>query len=1220
FYGVAIRDIVYLDTMRAWDTLARGSGIVSTLTDITVTCTDGIWRAGMYDWEITDGVLVRYCGDAADVTIPKGVTAIGEAAFEGRADITGVTIPSGVTAIGDGAFRDCAKLTGVTIPDGVTAIGENAFAGCDSLTKIDIPQGVTAIGENAFTGCDGLTSADIPASVETIGAGAIPAGTAVTYHGTKTQWETLAANAGLEGLTVFVIDNGTLTGYCGNTASITLPDGVTAIAGGAFAGHEGLKHIVIPAGVTKIGSGAFDRSGITEISYGGTVAEWGALVEAGGIAAEVADITVRCADGTWTPAHRHDWGAYTDGGDGTHRRTCADCGRTESAPHGYDGETYTDAGHTKTCAGCGRSEMAQHTWGDAYTDGGAGGHYQMCTIAECGAHSETKAHQYGDEACTETGHAKTCLLCTYSMTAPHNWSGYTNADTDYHRRTCVPEGFTAHSERVAHTIRYDKGNDSTHTKTCTANCGYSETETHTYGGETYTDTEHSKSCSLCTYSKTAPHSWSGYSDDKDGNHSRTCTAEGFKAHTERTAHTYGTTYTDNGSGKHYQTCSVCHGQSTAVAHTVSYSNGNGSTHTKTCTANCGYSETEAHTYGGETCTDAEHSKTCSLCTYSKTAPHNWSGYTDDKDGNHSRTCTVTGFKTHSETKSHDYGTNYSDNKDGTHYQTCAVCDGTSDPVSHGYEYKDNADGSHTKTCTANCGYSEDIDHNWSGYTSTDTNYHSRTCAVEGFKTHSETEAHDWGANYTDNKDGKHYQTCSVCHGQSTAVAHTIRYDNGNDSDHTKTCTAGCGYSETEEHTWGSETCTDAGHSKSCTLCAYSASKPHDWSDYADDHDGSHHSRTCAIEGFKAHSETKAHEYGTSYSDNKDGKHYQTCSVCHGQSEAVAHDCKHKDNADGTHTITCTKCEYSKTEEHRYKDDTCEDCGCPKPTTVYVARSGSDDNSGLTASKAVKTLSKAIELFEKYGSEKIMLCASYKLPIEESTLLDRAGKSKLTLVRYDGSSDVSDAFTGNLLSIDEGNVTITNVTLDGNKDNVTATGSLLYISGSTTEVTLGNGASLCNNETKRDGGGVYLYIGTFTMTGGTISGCEAENGGGVYTYLSTTFTMSGGTISSNKATYKKGGGVYNQGTFNMSGAAKVESDNDVYLYVNKTICIAGSLMAESPVATITPYAYKENAWLLSAGGGVTIDEDVCGKFAVTPDSSGGAWKIITDKTRGGVLGQ
>ncbi|MBD5426803.1 MAG: leucine-rich repeat protein [Treponema sp.] len=767
FSGVAVREVEYKDTMRAWDTLARASGIVSTLATITVTCTDGIWRAGMYDWEITDGMLTRYCGDAADVVIPKSVTAIGGGAFEGRADITGVTIQSGVTAIGDGAFRDCAKLTG-----------------------IEIPSGVTVIGENAFDGCAGLTNIDIPASVTDIGTGALPAGTAVTYHGTKAQWESLAASAGLDGVTAFVIDgSGTLTGYCGSAADVTIPDGVKGIAGGVFAGHTELEHIIIPAGVTAIGSGAFDGSGVTEISYGGTVAEWGALVEAGGIAAEVADITVECSDGTWTPAHRHDWSAYTDGGDGTHRRTCAGCGRTESAPHAYDGAPY---------------------------ERGDGGHYQTCTAAGCNAHSPVEAHQYGDEACT----------------------------------------------------------------------------------------------------------------------------------------------------------------------------------------------------------DAEHSKTCSLCTYSMTAPHNWSGYTDDKDGNHSRTCTVVGFRAHSE-----------------------------------------------------------------------------------------------------------------------RVAHTIRYDKGNDSTHTKTCTANCGYSETEEHTWGSETCADTEHSKSCTLCTYSASKPHDWGAYSDDKDGSHHSRTCAIEGFKAHSETKAHEYGTGYTDNKDGKHYQTCSVCGGQSEAVAHDCKYKDNADGTHTTTCTKCAYSTTEEHRYKDDTCENCGCPKPTTVYVARSGTDDNSGLTASKAVKTLSKAIELFDAYGLEKIMVCTQYTLPSGESTLLDRAGKNHLTLVRYDGSSDVSDAFTGNLLSIDEGNVTITNVTLDGNKDNVTATGSLLYIEGLTTIVTLGNGATVCDNKTSaREGGGVYINTGTFKMVGGTVTGNEGTNsiyGAGVCIDDNGSFVMSGGKISGNSAYYA--GGVYvEKGTFNMSG--------------------------------------------------------------------------------------
>lgn len=205
--------------------------------------------------------------------------------------------------------------------------------------------------------------------------------------------------------------------------------------------------------------------------------------------------------------------------------------------------------------------------------------------------------------------------------------------------------------------------------------------------------------------------------------------------------------------------------------------------------------------------------------------------------------------------------------------------------------------------------------------------------------------------------------------------------------------------------------------------------------------------------------------------------------------------------------------------------------------IYLnSSSGSDTNSGRTARKAVKTLSKAIELFEKYGSEKIMLCANYTLPIEESTLLDRAGKSKLTLVRYDGSSDYSDSFTGSLLTISQGDVAITNVTLDGNKENVAARGPLLFIYGSTTVVTLGNGATLCNNKVNSQDGGVCITLnGTFKMTGGTIVGNDCSRGGGVYMVNDSTFEMSGGEISGNTAA-DKGGGVYvcNYCTFKQTG--------------------------------------------------------------------------------------
>eukprot|EP00520_Triparma_pacifica_P019349 CAMPEP_0118642926 /NCGR_PEP_ID=MMETSP0785-20121206/6098_1 /TAXON_ID=91992 /ORGANISM="Bolidomonas pacifica, Strain CCMP 1866" /LENGTH=140 /DNA_ID=CAMNT_0006534515 /DNA_START=993 /DNA_END=1411 /DNA_ORIENTATION=+ len=54
-----------------------------------------------------------------------------------------ITLPKGVTEIGNKAFRGCSYLTSVAIPDTVTTIGNGAFAGCSSLRSITIPDTVT---------------------------------------------------------------------------------------------------------------------------------------------------------------------------------------------------------------------------------------------------------------------------------------------------------------------------------------------------------------------------------------------------------------------------------------------------------------------------------------------------------------------------------------------------------------------------------------------------------------------------------------------------------------------------------------------------------------------------------------------------------------------------------------------------------------------------------------------------------------------------------------------------------------------------------------------------------------------------------------------------------------------------------------------------------------------------------------------------------------------
>ena len=132
-----------------------------------------------------------------------------------------MTIPEGVTSIGNYAFSGCKKLTSITIPENVTSIGDYAFSGCSSLIYINISENskLTLIGSYAFNNCGKLTSMTIPKGVTSI-------------------------------------KNYTFAN-CGNLTSITIPEGVTSIGGSAFYNCTGLSSITIPESVTSIGSSAF---------------------------------------------------------------------------------------------------------------------------------------------------------------------------------------------------------------------------------------------------------------------------------------------------------------------------------------------------------------------------------------------------------------------------------------------------------------------------------------------------------------------------------------------------------------------------------------------------------------------------------------------------------------------------------------------------------------------------------------------------------------------------------------------------------------------------------------------------------------------------------------------------------------------------------------------------------------------------------------------------
>ncbi len=145
------------------------------------------------------------CSGLTSLTLPSGVTLIGEDAFLGCSGLTSLTLPSGVTSIGEDAFRGCSGLTSLTLPSGVTSIGNSTFSGCSGLTSLTLPSGVTSIGVSTFSGCSGLTSLTLPSGVTSIGSYAF------------------------EG--------------CSGLTSLTLSSGVTSIGYSAFSGCSGLKYI-----------------------------------------------------------------------------------------------------------------------------------------------------------------------------------------------------------------------------------------------------------------------------------------------------------------------------------------------------------------------------------------------------------------------------------------------------------------------------------------------------------------------------------------------------------------------------------------------------------------------------------------------------------------------------------------------------------------------------------------------------------------------------------------------------------------------------------------------------------------------------------------------------------------------------------------------------------------------------------------------------------------
>ena len=111
-----------------------------------------------------EGYLTAYRGYESTVTVPDGVTKIGERAFWGARLMTRLVLPASLRTVGAWAFAGCTALREADL-GGAEEIGAHAFFSCTSLSEARLPASLLRLGGAAFDGCVSLVLVTLPAGL-----------------------------------------------------------------------------------------------------------------------------------------------------------------------------------------------------------------------------------------------------------------------------------------------------------------------------------------------------------------------------------------------------------------------------------------------------------------------------------------------------------------------------------------------------------------------------------------------------------------------------------------------------------------------------------------------------------------------------------------------------------------------------------------------------------------------------------------------------------------------------------------------------------------------------------------------------------------------------------------------------------------------------------------------------------------------------------------------
>lgn len=241
------------------------------------------------------------------VHFPLGLTSIRRSAFENCVKLIRALLPDSVIHIEKSVFNRCKKLSEITLgnslekipelafyacvslkmiqfPENLKVIEHMAFYKCLSLREVHLPSSFTKLGNNVFTN-SGIRTATIKAELKECGTGVFSRcrklHTLSFYDGIQTigdkfafqcpalhtvnipdTIESIGVNA-FEGSIFFdTFNDSSINGKIFLNGSkcyghVSIPEGITVIAGGAFYGNENIVSISLPKTLEKIGARSF---------------------------------------------------------------------------------------------------------------------------------------------------------------------------------------------------------------------------------------------------------------------------------------------------------------------------------------------------------------------------------------------------------------------------------------------------------------------------------------------------------------------------------------------------------------------------------------------------------------------------------------------------------------------------------------------------------------------------------------------------------------------------------------------------------------------------------------------------------------------------------------------------------------------------------------------------------------------------------------------------